>query len=227
MSDTTQATAGNNADVPGTATGTQQPTEPATPTTNPAPATEPTAALPRTYTEEQYQSMSTSQYRAGINAVMKEAGFEPTRGEDFKTQLKAFRTWLDEQKTDEEKQADAVRQTQEALSAEQAKTQTLERKLTALGKGVPAEKLDRYAAIAATYMTDDVDFAAALDKALEDFPLPVERGVPKVVMGAVGNNNTPGKDWLKMSLTERAALYRERPEDARALAKQAGQTLAE
>lgn len=227
MDNLVPATVGQSTEQPGTAAGNEQTTEPVTPTTNVSPAPEQSPAPPRTYTEDQYQRMSTSQYAAGLAAAMREAGFEPTRGEDFKKQMAAFKQWQDSQKTDAEKQADTAKKSQDELAAERAKTTALERKLTALSKGVPADKIDRYTAIAATYMADDVDFESALGKALEDFPLPATTPIPKIVMGATGSSSTSTKDWKKMSLTERATLYREHPEEARALARQAGQALAE
>lgn len=50
--------------------------------------------------------------------------------------------------------------------------QKLQRQLAAVGKGIPAEKSDKYIALAQSYLGEDGDFGKALDAALADFPIP-------------------------------------------------------
>lgn len=111
----------------------------------------------------------------------------------------------------------------EDIKAENAQ---LRQQLAAMGKGIPADRVPQYAKLAETYMSDETDFDAALDKALEAFPLP-RKEIPKIVLGASNKDSALAKDWKKMSLGERSKLYRENPDEARALAKQAGEKLAE
>lgn len=165
MDDTASVTVDQSTDT-GTAAGTQQTTQPSNPETNPKPA-----PSPRTYTDTEYQRMSTAQYAQGLAAAMKEAGFEPDRGDDFKKQMKAFREWQEAQKTDAQKQADALTTATKDLAAERSKTLELERKVLALGKGIPADKLPRYVKLAESYLGEDGDFDKAMDAALVDFPV--------------------------------------------------------
>ncbi|GHU90289.1 hypothetical protein FACS1894202_09850 [Clostridia bacterium] len=75
-----------------------------------------------------------------------------------------------------------------AITAERDKLKTsladLEGKFAATAKGVPADRAARYLKLAESYLDDKTDLAAALDKALADFPLAsAAKGVP----GAGGN----------------------------------------
>lgn len=126
---------------------------------------------------DEHQRAMTGQYKAGIAAAMKEAGFEPDKSDDFKAQMAAFRKWQDSQKTDAEKAADELRKAKEDVDAERAKTTALEQQIAALGKGIPADKAAKYIKLAEAYMDDATDFDAALDAALKDFPVAPSVGI--------------------------------------------------
>lgn len=193
MSDTVNPTAG--AATNGTAPAGQMQQQASTTDTGTNPTTTPPAQAPdtdeaaqattRTYSQEEYQRMSTSQYKAGIVAVMKEAGFEPEKGAEFQAQMKAFREWQDAQKSDLERATDASGKLQAALDTEKARADLLERRVAALGKGVPADKIDDYISLAVARMKDDVAFEAALENALAAFPIAkASESLPKVVAPA-------------------------------------------
>lgn len=119
---------------------------------------------------------------------------------------------------------DTMRNVLEKLSAEQQKSLTLERQLVALGKGIPADKAQKYVQLAELYLdAAEGDFDKALDAATDDFPLPRPNN-PRFVAPAT-RGSTHEKSWKNMSLAERSALYAKDPEGARALAKQAGERL--
>lgn len=75
-------------------------------------------------------------------------------------------------------------------AALQGENKKLQDQITLIGKGIPADKVAKYQTLAASYMTDNVDFGAAADLALKDFPIAKDTGVP----GAGGNPVPPEND---------------------------------
>lgn len=165
----------------------------------------------RTYTEDEFQRMATAQYAAGLAAAMKAAGFAPPPGEPFKAQLAALG-----------EHAQAMRAEAEAGRAQ---AEGMRRRVSAIEKGVPADRADRYARLAQTYEGDGVDYEAALAAALEEFPVEqAERETgPRVVASAKGVAGE--RRWREMTLGERGEMYRRDAEGARRLAALDGERL--
>lgn len=115
------------------------------------------------------------------------------QGLDAETITKMTDKWKEKQRTPETD----LQEAREALAAEQAKNQALERRTLARDRNVPAEKVDKYVKLAESYMSEDVDFAAALDLALADFP--IAQGPPPVYAAGTGSQPLNGKpdEWAK------------------------------
>lgn len=87
-----------------------------------------------------------------------------------KEELAQFRKWRDDNKTAEEKSADAVKAAQEAQTAAERKAAELEAKYTALSKGVKAESVDDVIALAMSRVSDTVTLEQAIDSVVKKYP---------------------------------------------------------
>ncbi len=140
----------------------------------PAPAGDPAPAPAKTFTQEDVNAIVARESKAAVEKLLKEAGIAPEG--DYKAALKAFREWQDSQKTELEKVTGALSASEKAKAEAEAKANALERQITAMSKGIPADKAEKYIKLAEAYINDKTDFAAALDLALKDFPI-AEKGV--------------------------------------------------
>lgn len=188
------------------------PTEEARTTTDPAgnqggtvtPAEEKTKGE-NLFTQEDASAFAAREAKKAREGLLRQLGIN---GDDVKSvaeKIKQYDEWQEAQKTEAERIADNAKVAQEALDTERNKTVLLERKVVALGKGVPAEKLNDYVSLATARMSDDVDFESALDKALEAFPVQkeAEKG-PTIVAVAPANKDAPPlPKTLRDALTEK------------------------
>jgi hypothetical protein len=122
----------------------------------------------------------TAQYAAGIKSVLKEAGFDANKDDDFKKQLKAFKAWQDTQKSEAEKAAEHASQLESQLAEATKARDLLDKRLSAIAKGVPATLADKYVKYTLAGMSEGDDFDKALDAALQDLPLPQPNSAPGV-----------------------------------------------
>lgn len=134
----------------------------------------------KTFTQEDVNAIAARESKSAVEKLLKDAGIA-SEG-DYKESLKAFKEWQDGQKTELEKATGALSTTEKAKAEAEAKAALLERKFEAVGKGIPADKTDKYIKLAEAYMDDKTDFGKALELALKDFPI-AEKGTP----GAGGN----------------------------------------
>ena len=81
-----------------------------------------------------------------------------------KEELKAFKDWQDNQKTESEKMAEKMKELQEKT----AEAENLRREAAALKKGVTPDNVDFAIFQASKITSDDLDFDAALDKVLTE-----------------------------------------------------------
>lgn len=198
MEENTNVTTTKIVDNNGTAAGTQQMQDnDVTLTRDPKPVEKPMEPA-KTVSFGEHQKAMTGQYKAGIAAAMKEAGFEPDRGEDFKAQMAAFRAWQDSQKTEAQKAAEALEAANGNLKAKDDEIANLNFKVAALGKGIPADKLDDYIRLASGYAGED--YGEKLDAVLQKFPI-AKPDAPAPYAAGTGTSPMMGQnDALKTAL---------------------------
>lgn len=139
------------------------------------PPADPTpAAGAKTFTQEDVNNLIARESKSAVEKLLKDAGIAAEG--DYKASLAAFKGWQDSQKSELEKATGAQATLAKEKADAVARADALERQLTAVGKGIPADKSAKYIKLAEAYMTDKVDFAAALDLAVKDFPV-VDAGV--------------------------------------------------
>ncbi len=108
-------------------------------------------------------------------------------GLDPETVNQMTEDWKAKQQTPEQAmeavRAEVAKEKGRAEKAE-AEKEKMERRFMAVGKGVPADKAEKYVALAASYPEAETDFAKAMDAALADFP--VASPAPPPFPGAAG-----------------------------------------
>ena len=146
----------------------------------------------KTFTQQDVNNLVARESKAAVEKLLKDAGLS-SEGDDYKTSLKAFNEWQDSQKTEIERATEALTTAEKAKQEAEAKAQQLERQISAISKGIPADKADKYLKLAEAYVDDATDFDKAIELALKDFPV-AEKGV-----GGAGGNPAPtgkGKSGL-------------------------------
>lgn len=137
------------------------------------------------------------------------------QGLDAATISKMTDEWKSKQVTPEKQ----MQELQDALDAQKADNDNLNRQITAIGKGIAADKAPKYIKLAESYLDDSGDFSKALDAALVDFPI---QATPPQYAAEPGSNPMLGMDksLAGMGYKERVAFKRDNPKLYEELAKQ-------
>lgn len=135
-----------------------------TPTSpNPSDATE-----EKTFTQEQVNSMIAQEKRKQVSAAYKSMGFESE--EEAKTWIDKYRAQEEAAKSDLEKAQAQVTALEAQNKAQAQATQDLEHKFVAIEAGCPASSAGDVVTLAKSKMTDEKDFAAALEEVKTQYP---------------------------------------------------------
>lgn len=132
-----------------------------------------------TFTQEDV----TAKLTEAKNGWLKELGLEGASNEDIKTRLSALSEFEESQKTDSELSDEKFNAEKERADSAEQKAMQLERCFEAVKLGVPADRAERYAKLAESYMDENTDFSAALNKAVEDFPVVGTNPIPPGAFG--------------------------------------------
>ncbi|MDL2235406.1 hypothetical protein LJC07_04530 [Christensenellaceae bacterium OttesenSCG-928-L17] len=158
-----EATPGDNGDGQGTAPAQQQ----TPPAGQPAqPAEPPAAPQGKTYTEAEYLAMSSSQYSKGMAKIMKDAGYELDKKQDFEAQLAAFKQWQDGQKSELQLAQEKAGKVEE----KDAEIDELKAQIEASKIGVAPEFAPDVILLAKQQQNYKDDRAAAIKAVLEKYP---------------------------------------------------------
>lgn len=167
-------TAGTDTPPADAKAGEQTPSATPPPATPPAIGAEPPAGQgnqpppTKTYSQKEYDDMMVKQLNAGIAKAMKEAGFEGISQDDFKKNLSTFKKWQDEQKTEAQKQQEALAAAQKLAEDSQAELITYRQNDLVRGAGVD----DKYIGFVSFEVSQlakskGIEFGAALTEFLE------------------------------------------------------------
>lgn len=143
---------------------------------NPQENTPPTTPPPpagKTYTQEDLNRLLAAEKRQGKHSILSELGLDPAD----KDAVKKVKEVLDAQKSQKEKDDEALRREKKGRAAAEAKATAAERKLTALTSGCKAEFIEEVMALAAVRVNEDTDFEAALAAVKEKCPTFFGEGV--------------------------------------------------
>lgn len=105
-----------------------------------------------------------------VNRMIKDRVAREKKGQLSKEELKAYQDWKESQKTEAQKQSEALTNAEKAKQDAEERANTLEAKVTCLSKGVLADSVDDVVILAKAMVSDDVTMDQAVDKVLEKYP---------------------------------------------------------
>lgn len=108
--------------------------------------------------------------QADVDRLIKERLAREKKGQPSKEDLEAFNNWKESQKTEAQKQSEALTNAEKAKQDAEERANTLEAKVTCLSKGVLADSVDDVVILAKAMVSDDVTMDQAVDKVLEKYP---------------------------------------------------------
>ena len=129
-------------------------------------ATGGTGTEPKTFTQEEVNRMMAAEKRQGRASVLSELGYDPKDKEAI-AKLKAL---IDGNKTEEQKKADKEQELTNAAAEANRRAEAAERKLQALSSGCDPAAVDDVMTLANSRVTEEVDFAKALEQVKEKYP---------------------------------------------------------
>ena len=105
-----------------------------------------------------------------VNRMIKDRVAREKKGQLSKEELKAYQEWKESQKTEAQKQSEALTNAEKAKQDAEERANTLEAKVTCLSKGVLADNVDDVVILAKAMVSDDVTMDQAAYKVLEKYP---------------------------------------------------------
>lgn len=121
----------------------------------------------KTFTQEQVNKMMTREKNQGRNAAFKELGINP---KDQKM-VKMFKAFIESQKSDEEKAAEAESENQAKVTEAEQRALVAEAKAEAMMLGVKSQYVDDVVTLALAKMTDDSDLKTIIGEFKTKYPV--------------------------------------------------------
>lgn len=133
--------------------------------------------------------------QADVDAIVARRLAKAQKGMPDEAELSAFRTWKEQQQTDQQRMSTLTQERDSArtdLAAAQARIQQFEREKILIAKGVPAEDVDYYAFKAGALVSETKTFEQAVDEVLKTRPaqVKVDFGAP---IGGGGAGKSPNE----------------------------------
>lgn len=122
----------------------------------------------KTFTQEDVNKIATKEARKAQEKLFKELGIEDF--ENAKEGFQKFQEWQESQKTEAEKQSEALKTLEKDKETLSSEVNTLRAQNAALKAGVKAESADDVVAIAERLVTDDVTIDDAINQVIEKYP---------------------------------------------------------
>ncbi|MFM0876516.1 hypothetical protein [Streptococcus suis] len=183
-------------------------------------------ATEKTFSQEDVTRISTKEHKSGYSKAIKDLGFSDV--ETAKNALAEYAKWQESQKSEADKQAEALTAKDKELANAQAENKILASKLAALSKGVNADAVDDVIALAERLVADDVSIDDAIGQVLAKYPQfgkqePVEEKKPTITVpgnpSAQNSLEITKEQFDKMTYNERVELKQENPTLFNKLAK--------
>lgn len=118
------------------------------------------SANEKTFTQKQVNAMMSTEKKQGRRALLKELGFKNEK--EAKSALEQYLKYVESQKTDDQKQADAKNKENDAILEAERKANIAEAKVSALSMGCKKECVDDMVALVMGKLSDDNDDVQAL-----------------------------------------------------------------
>ena len=156
----------------------------------------------KTFTQEQVNGMMAKEKNKQSAAIYKEMGFESE--EDAKSFVEKWRKQEEANKTDLEKEKARVRKLENDKRQQASINQNLQYKFDAIAAGCPAGTADDVVLLAKSKMSEDVDFAKALEDVKKQYPSMFKTEPTSTGAGGVAPRGN-GKDVDTSGIGERLA----------------------
>ncbi|HFI0404274.1 TPA: hypothetical protein ACGOYB_000343 [Streptococcus suis] len=183
-------------------------------------------ATEKAFSQEDVTRISTKEHKSGYSKAIKDLGFSDV--ESAKNALAEYAKWQESQKSEADKQAEALTAKDKELANAQAENKILASKLAALSKGVNAEAVDDVIALAERLVADDVSIDDAIGQVLAKYPQfgkqePIEEKKPTITVpgnpSAQNSLEITKEQFDKMTYNELVELKQENPTLFNKLAK--------
>ena len=146
----------------------------------------------KTFTQEEVTGFVAKESKKAQEKIFKDLGFENFKS--AKEGLQQLKEWKDSQKSEAEKQSEALAVKEKELELALSDKKNLEAKLSALTLGVNAESVDDVITLSARLVTDEVSIEDAIGQVLQKYPQfgHAEQAEEKKPTFSVGGNPTAG-----------------------------------
>ena len=173
----------------------------------------------KTFTQEEVTGLVAKESKKAQEKIFKSLGFEDIKS--AKEGLQQLKEWKDSQKSEAEKQSEALATKEKELEQALSDKKTLEAKLSALTLGVNADSVDDVITLSARLVSDDVSIDDAIAQVLQKYPQfgrteQAEEKKPRFSAG--GNPDVSGQEGItkaefaKMGVRSRNELFERDPE---------------
>lgn len=171
----------------------------------PVPPVETPPAADKTFTQTDVNNLIAKESKTAQEKLLKKLGIEDF--DSAKDGLEKFRSWQESQKSEAEKQAEALKSFEEQNGTLSSENETLKAQLSAVKAGVLADSVPDVVTLAKTMVTDELDMDAAIKAVVEKYPHfaqvvePVDPNVPPKPQFSNGQHQTQPQSetdkWLE------------------------------
>lgn len=127
-----------------------------------------TQEVVKTYTQDEVNGLVTKESRKAQEKIFKSLGFDDINS--AKDGLSKLKEWQESQKSESEKQAEALASKEKELESYIQLNKALESQLAALKLGVTADSVDDVIALAERIVSDEVSIDDAISQVLSKYP---------------------------------------------------------
>ena len=120
----------------------------------------------KTFTQSQVSSMMAKEKKEGKRSILKALGFESE--EDAKKAIEGYNKYLEDQKTEADKQKEAIDKANSERTEALKRAKAAENKVACYDSGINSEYIDDVLAIASTKVSDEKDLVEVLKEMKED-----------------------------------------------------------
>nr|DAK45551.1 MAG TPA: Major capsid protein [Caudoviricetes sp.] len=146
----------------------------------------------KTFTQDEVTGLVAKEAKKAQEKIFKSLGFEDVKS--AKEGLQQLKEWKDSQKSEAEKQSEALATKEKELEAALSSQRLLEAKLSALTLGVNAESVDDVITLSNRLVSDEVSIEDAIGQVLQKYPQfgRTEQPEEKKPTFSAGGNPTAG-----------------------------------
>ena len=120
----------------------------------------------KTFTQSEVSNMMTKEKNEGKRSVLKSLGFKSE--DEAKEAIEKYNKYLEDQKSESEKQAEALNKANDEKAEAIKRAKAAEDKVACYNSGIESEYIDDVLAIASTKVTEEKDLVAVLKEMKED-----------------------------------------------------------